>query len=147
MGSFSSFFSSFFLFQLRYGEPVIRRAVPLALALLSTSNPQLNILDTLSKFSHDSDTNVARNAIFAMGLVGSGTNNARLAGLLRNLAQFYHKDPLDLFMVRLAQGLTHLGKGTLTLNAFHSDCGLMTPVAVAGLLVVIMAMLDSANSE
>ena len=38
-----------------------------------------------------------------MGLVGSGTNNARLAGLLRNLAQFYHKEPLDLFMVRLAQ--------------------------------------------
>ena len=38
-----------------------------------------------------------------MGLVGSGTNNARLAGLLRNLAQFYHKEPQDLFMVRLAQ--------------------------------------------
>lgn len=38
-----------------------------------------------------------------MGLVGSGTNNARLAGMLRNLAQFYHKDPLDLFVVRLAQ--------------------------------------------
>lgn len=38
-----------------------------------------------------------------MGLVGSGTNNARLAGLLRNLAQFYHKEPMDLFMVRLAQ--------------------------------------------
>ena len=38
-----------------------------------------------------------------MGLVGSGTNNARLAGMLRNLAQFYHKEPSDLFMVRLAQ--------------------------------------------
>ena len=82
---------------------MIRRAVPLALAILSMSNPQLSILDTLSKFSHDSDPSVARNAIFAMGLVGSGTNNARLAGLLRNLAQFYHKEPQDLFMVRLAQ--------------------------------------------
>lgn len=38
-----------------------------------------------------------------MGLVGSGTNNARLAGMLRNLAQFYHKEPSDLFVVRLAQ--------------------------------------------
>ena len=46
---------------------------------------------------------MARNAVFAMGLVGSGTNNARLAGMLRNLAQFYHKEPQDLFMVRLAQ--------------------------------------------
>lgn len=89
--------------QLRYGDPVIRRAVPLALGLLSTSNPQLPILDTLSKFSHDSDPTVARNAVFSMGLVGSGTNNARLAALLRNLAQFYHKESHDLFMVRLAQ--------------------------------------------
>ena len=89
--------------QLHYGDSIIRRAVPLALSLLSTSNPQLPILDTLSKFSHDSDPTVARNAIFSMGLVGSGTNNARLAGLLRNLAQFYHKEPMDLFMVRLAQ--------------------------------------------
>nr|NVI77482.1 regulatory particle non-ATPase 1 [Cucujiformia] len=61
---------------LRYCEPVIRRAVPLALGLISVSNPKLNILDTLSKFSHDSDAEVAHNAIFAMGLVGAGTNNA-----------------------------------------------------------------------
>lgn len=54
---------------IRYGEPVIRRAVPLALALISVSNPQLNILETLSKFSHDADADTAHNAIFAMGLV------------------------------------------------------------------------------
>ena len=42
----------------RYCEPVIRRAVPLALGLISVSNPQLNILDTLSKFSHDADAEV-----------------------------------------------------------------------------------------
>nr|NVI77497.1 regulatory particle non-ATPase 1 [Cucujiformia] len=60
---------------LRYCEPVIRRAVPLALGLISVSNPKLNILDTLSKFSHDSDAEVAHNSIFAMGLVGAGTNN------------------------------------------------------------------------
>ena len=89
--------------QLHYGDPPIRRAVPLALALLSPSNPQLPVIDMLHKFSHDSDPTVARNAIFSMGLVGCGTNNARLAGMLRNLAQFYHKEPLDLFMVRLAQ--------------------------------------------
>nr|MBE5726983.1 regulatory particle non-ATPase 1 [Cucujiformia] len=61
---------------LRYCEPSIRRAVPLALGLISVSNPKLSILDTLSKFSHDSDAEVAHNAIFAMGLVGAGTNNA-----------------------------------------------------------------------
>ncbi|XP_032228277.1 26S proteasome non-ATPase regulatory subunit 2 isoform X3 [Nematostella vectensis] len=98
---------------LQYGEPVIRRAVPLALALLSASNPQLPIIDTLSKLSHDSDAEVAHNAIFAMGIVGAGTNNARLAGMLRQLAMYYHKDANNLFMVRLAQGLVPMGKGTL----------------------------------
>ena len=86
-----------------YGEPVIREAVPLALALISASNPQLGILDTLSIYSHDSDPDVAINAILAMGLVGAGTNNARLAQMLRHLAGYYHKEPDCFFMVRVAQ--------------------------------------------
>ncbi|XP_077986315.1 26S proteasome non-ATPase regulatory subunit 2-like [Glandiceps talaboti] len=130
---------------LRYGEPVIRRAVPLALGLISVSNPRLQVLDTLSKFSHDSDNEVAHNAIFAMGLVGAGTNNARLAAMLRQLAQYHHKDPNNLFMVRLAQGLTHLGKGTLTLSPYHSDRQLLSPVATAGLLAVLISFLDVKN--
>merc|ERR1712083_1087573 len=127
---------------LRYCEPVIRRAVPLALALISISNPKLNILDTLSKFSHDADAEVAHNAIFGLGLIGAGTNNARLAAILRQLAQYHAKDQNNLFMVRIAQGLVHLGKGTLTLNPFHSDRQLMSPVAVAGLMSVLVALLD-----
>ena len=51
---------------------MIRRAVPLALALISVSNPKLQILDTLSKFSHDSDPEVAHNAILGMGIAGAG---------------------------------------------------------------------------
>merc|ERR1711973_1011124 len=77
---------------MRYSEPVIRRAVPLALALVSISNPQMTILDTLSKFSHDADAEVAHNAIFGLGLLGAGTNNARLAAILRQLAQYHAKD-------------------------------------------------------
>ena len=60
------------LLQLRYGEVAIKRAVPLALGLISVSNPKLQILDTLSKFSHDSDPEVAHNAILAMGISGAG---------------------------------------------------------------------------
>ncbi len=88
---------------MHYGEPVIRRAVPLALGLLCASNPLVHILDILSKYSHDHDNEVAMNAIFAMGLVGAGTNNARLAQMLRQLAAYYHKVPNSLFMVRFAQ--------------------------------------------
>ncbi|KAG1678341.1 26S proteasome non-ATPase regulatory subunit 2 [Nymphon striatum] len=130
---------------LRYGEPPIRRAVPLALAMLSVSNPRLDILDTLSKFSHDSDPEVSHNSIFAMGMVGAGTNNARLAAMLRQLAMFHSKDPNNLFMVRLAQGLAHLGKGTLTLSPYHNDRQLFSPVAVAGLLATLVGFLDVKN--
>src|SRR5256885_14965803 len=101
---------------MHYGEPVIRRTVPLALGLLCASNPLLNVLETLSKHSHDNDADVAINAIFAMGLLGAGTNNARLAQLLRQLASYYHRDQESLFMVRIAQGLLHMGKGTMTLS-------------------------------
>ena len=80
-----------------------------------------------------------------MGIVGSGTNNARLANMLRQLAQYYHKDANNLFMVRLAQGLVHLGKGTLTLSPYHSDRMLMSRVAVGGLLGVIVAFMDVNN--
>ena len=62
--------------------------------------------------------------------------------MLRQLAQYHAKDQNNLFMVRIAQGLVHLGKGTLTLNPFHSDRQLMSPVAVAGLLAVLVAFLD-----
>ena len=131
---------------LRYCEPCIRRAVPLALGLISVSNPQLNILDTLTKFSHDTDTEVANNSIFALGLIGAGTNNARLAATLRQLAQYHAKDSNNLFMVRIAQGLVHMGKGTMTLNPYHSDHQLLSPVAVAGLLGCIVACLDVKNT-
>merc|ERR1711879_679328 len=127
---------------MRYCEPVIRRAVPLALAMCSVSNPQLPILDTLSKFSHDTDPEVAHNAIFGLGLLGAGTNNARLAAILRQLAQYHAKDSNNLFMVRVAQGLVHLGKGTMSLNPYHSDHQLLSPVAVAGLMGCIVACLD-----
>lgn len=132
---------------LRYCEPIIRRSVPLALGLISISNPKPNIMDTLSKFSHDSDPEVAHNAIFGMGLVGAGTNNARLAAMLRQLAQFHAKDPNNLFMVRIAQGLTHLGKGTLTLSPYHSERQLLSPVALAGILATIVGFLDVKNSK
>jgi len=128
---------------MHYGEPNIRKAVPLAIGLVSTSNPQLPILDTLSKYSHDNDLAVALNSIFAMGLVGAGTNNARLAQMLRQLAGYYYKEPDCLFMVRVAQGLVHMGKGTIGLNPFFSDRGIMSRTAVAGLLSVLTAFTDA----
>lgn len=130
---------------LQYGDTVIKRAVPLALGLLSISHPRLEVVDALSKLSHDTDADVAQSAILALGMVGAGTNNSRIAGLLRQLSAFYCTDANQLFMVRVAQGLLHLGKGLITLDPYHSHGMLMNKVAVAGLLAVLHTCLDFTN--
>ncbi|WCJ25522.1 hypothetical protein M5689_007399 [Euphorbia peplus] len=127
---------------LQYGEQNIRRAVPLALGLLCISNPKVNVMDTLSRLSHDTDSEVAMAAVMSLGLIGAGTNNARIAGMLRNLSSYYYKDASLLFCVRIAQGLVHLGKGLLTLNPYHSDRFLLSPTALAGLVTMLHACLD-----
>jgi 26S proteasome regulatory subunit N1 len=126
---------------MHYGDPIIRKMVPLALGLVSASNPVLPILDTHTKYSHDNDLTVALNAIFAMGLVGAGTNNARFAQMLR--AGYYYKEPDCLFMVHIAQGLVHMGKGTIGLNPCFSDRNIMCRSAVAGLLAALSAFTDA----
>ncbi|BBN10869.1 26S proteasome regulatory subunit N1 [Marchantia polymorpha subsp. ruderalis] len=127
---------------LQYGEQNIRRAVPLALGILSISNPKIAVMDTLSRLSHDSDSEVAMAATMSLGLIGAGTNNARIAGMLRNLSSYYYKDPSLLFCVRIAQGLVHMGKGLLTLNPYHSDRFLLSNVALAGLMTFLHGCLD-----
>ncbi|KAF2551341.1 hypothetical protein F2Q68_00033379 [Brassica cretica] len=127
---------------LQYGEQNIRRAVPLALGLLCISNPKVTVMDTLSRLSHDTDSEVAMAAIISLGLIGAGTNNARLAGMLRNLSSYYYKDASLLFCVRIAQGLVHMGKGLLTLTPFHSERFLLSPTALAGIVTLLHACLD-----
>lgn len=127
---------------MHYGNSLIRRAVPLAMGLVSVSNPQIKVFETLSRYSHDPDLEVAQNSIYAMGLVGAGTNNARLAQLLRQLASYYIKSPDTLFMVRIAQGLLHLGKGTLTLSPFNVERTVLSNTALASLLTISVALLD-----
>merc|ERR1712050_83189 len=79
--------------------------------------------------------------IFSMGIVGAGTNNARLAGMLRQLAAYYAKDSSALFMVRIAQGLLYMGKWLLTINPTFSDRFLVDPIAMGSLTVVMHAVL------
>lgn len=124
---------------MHYGNEHIRKTVPLAIGLLSASDPQMKIFDTLSRFSHDPDLDVSMNSIFAMGLVGSGTNNARLAQLLRQLASYYSREQNALFITRLSQGLIHMGKGTMTFDVFN-DAGVLNKVALASLLTVLVGL-------
>lgn len=127
---------------MHYGDAQVKRAVPLAMGLVSASNAQMRVFDTLSRYSHDADMEVALNSIFSMGLVGAGTNNARLAQLLRQLASYYSKDPDGLFTVRIAQGLLYLGKGTLTVSPFHTDRQILSKVSLASLVTLLVTMID-----
>lgn len=98
------------LFQ--YGEPVIKRVVPLAIGLLRISNPEVATMDLLTKLAYDSDEKIAMSSILALGLIGAGTNNSKLAQNLRLLASYYAGSQTEhqLFVVRIAQGLVHMGK-------------------------------------
>ncbi|XP_031091021.1 26S proteasome non-ATPase regulatory subunit 2 homolog A-like [Ipomoea triloba] len=125
-----------------YGQRNIRRAVPLAMGLLRISNPKVNVTNTLSRLIHDSDTEVAMAAIISLGLIGAGTNNARIVGMLHDLSSYYYKESDLLFCVRIAQGLVNLGKGLLTLSPYHSERFLFSQTALAGLLVTLHACLD-----
>jgi len=128
---------------MQYGELPLRRVVPLALGLLHISNPKVGIIEILSKMTHDADADLALNAIFAMGLMGAGTNNARIAGLLRQLAGFYSKDANALFLTRIAQGFLFAGKGLVSMSPVHSDRFLFNPVAMASLVTLIHAQIHS----
>ena len=126
---------------LQYGELPVKRVVPLALALMYISNPDYGVVDQLSRLSHDGDADLSQGAIIGLGLVSAGTNNSRVAGLLKQLSEFYAKEANHLFIVRIAQGLNSMGKGLIGLNPFHSDRLLMCGPAMAGLLTVLHACL------
>jgi len=131
---------------LQYGDAHARRAVPLAHALLHASDPAAGAVDALSRLAHDADADVARAALLSLGVVGGGTNNARLAGLLRGLASYHNKEPSMLFLTRVSQGLVHAGKGLLTLSPRHTDGALLSTLALGGLLAVAHCGLDARGS-
>ncbi|XP_038993486.1 26S proteasome non-ATPase regulatory subunit 2 homolog B-like isoform X2 [Hibiscus syriacus] len=85
---------------LQYSELNIRRAVPFALGLLCISNPKVNVMDILSRLSHDTDLEVAMAAVISLGLIGAGTNHVRIVFMLGNLSSYYYGVDCLLFCVR-----------------------------------------------
>ncbi|KAK2195724.1 bifunctional Armadillo-type fold/RPN1 [Babesia duncani] len=127
---------------LQYGSSFERRAVPLALAMANVSNPNPQVIDLLSKLTHDADTDVSLHAIFALGIVGAGTNNSRVGTLMQSIAKSNTRNPVFMFVIRIAVGLLYMGKGTTTISPVHSDGFLLNNVALGGLTVVLMAALN-----
>ena len=128
---------------LQFGDVNIKKTVSLAMALLNLSNPKVNVIDSLTKFCYDTDKTVAMNAIFSMGLVSSGSNHSRVAGLLRSLAAYYNEETNPLFMVRIAQGLLHMGKGIITLDPIYSHKLLLNNIGMSGVLIALYAFTET----
>ena len=128
---------------LQFGDVNIKKTVSLAMALLNLSNPKVNVIDSLTKFCYDTDKTVAMNAILSMGLVSSGSNHSRVAGLLRSLASYYNEETNPLFMVRIAQGLLHMGKGIITLDPVYSHKLLINNIGIAGILITLFAFTET----
>jgi 26S proteasome regulatory subunit N1 len=95
---------------IQFGDATIKKSLPLALALLNLSNPKIQVFDILLKLSYETNKEIAINAIFCIGLISAGTNNSRTATNLRQLAGYYCNDQSIIQVVRIAQGLLHLGK-------------------------------------
>lgn len=74
----------------QYGDAPVRRAVPLAISLLHISNPDVLVMDTLSRLSHDQDSEVANNAIVGLGLLGAGEWGAGGRDARAGIAQMHH---------------------------------------------------------
>lgn len=94
--------------------------VPLAIALLYVSNPELNIILMLRGMISDSIKTKKRyslyvtfSVIYALGLIGAGTKNCTIRNILNDIDAVtkYHK-----FLKNISLSLLYLGRGTITLD-------------------------------
>jgi 26S proteasome regulatory subunit N1 len=117
----------------------------MAMAMLNISNPKPEVLESLSRLAHDRDEVTAFQAILGIGLVAAGTNNSRGAQSLRQQAEFFAKDSESLFLVRLAQGLLHCGRGLMTLAPQRSDHLILSKPGACLFLVALSGLLTTLN--
>lgn len=102
----------------------IRRALPLAIALLHASSPDnaAVALDVLSRLTHDPEPTVAQSAILATGILSFGSNHTRVASRLRALISYYSRDAHTFStFARIALGLVFAGKGLLSIAPLHGE--------------------------
>jgi 26S proteasome regulatory subunit N1 len=62
---------------------------------------------------------------------------------MRQLAAYYSDEINPLMILRVSQGLLHLGKGLLTINPIHSQNFLLNNVGLAGLLISTLSFTEA----
>ena len=127
---------------LQYCDAGLKAVAPIMLSLLGIMEPSIQVTDLLYKLSFEEDKEMAFRAIFGLGLIGSGSNNSRIATLLRNLFDYYTGDNDYLYMIKLALGLLYAGKGLVGINPYYSEGFLFSKSGLASLFIISMSMLD-----
>eukprot|EP00702_Spironucleus_salmonicida_P001010 EST42301.1 26S proteasome non-ATPase regulatory subunit 2 [Spironucleus salmonicida] len=128
-------------FLLRYAQRILqfcdihaRRAVPFMIALGFASNPDKLAISDLEKLALNSDKTLSANAILALGIVGCGSQNSQICGVLRHAVEskFYSDGVIEhvLLNAQIAFGLLYCGRGSLCIN-------LKNPKSLAALLSLL----------
>ena len=128
---------------LHYSDIALKRVVPIMLAIVGVVNFNIQITDLLYKLAHDEDTEMALRALLALGVIGAGTNNSRVASLLRSLASYYESENHFVYVIKVALGLLHAGKGLVGINPYYSDGFLYSKTGYAALIVLAFSMLHT----
>lgn len=120
-----------------------KEMVPLAYAILYTSNPDPVIMDILEKIAKNESVSTSLNAIIACGLIGGGTLNGKVVRMLKSVVQHYENGPSYVLNAAiLSSGLLHLGRGLLGLHPFNCDGKLLIHNSFAALLIISFACID-----
>lgn len=127
---------------LYYCSPILKRVVPVMLTIIGVVNGNIQITDMLFKLAHDEDSELAYRAILGLGIVSAGSNNSRVATLLRSLGSYYENENNYLYVIRIALGILHSGKGLVGINPYYSDNFLCSKSGLAGLVILGFSMLN-----
>jgi 26S proteasome regulatory subunit N1 len=131
---------------LQYCDKQVRMVAPIMLAILGVMNPSIQITDLLYKLCFEEDKEMALRSIFALGIIGMGSNNSRIASLLRNLFDYYTEDNDYLYTIKLALGLLYSGKGLIGVSPYYSEGFLFSKTGFASLMIIAFAMLEMEHS-
>lgn len=123
-------------------HPGIQSSAPLALALLHLSTAKMEVVDALRRCAHSGETANIVAAVAALGLVAAGSSNLRVSAALEQTAAFCGKGAAA-SMLRMAQGLVHLGRGMLRVSMFNA--GAPTTKAIGGILAFVLSALDGGS--
>jgi 26S proteasome regulatory subunit N1 len=128
-------------------DSVVRKSIfPLCLSLLYASNPDVEVLDTLGRSINTGEPGSVINTIISLGIVGAGTNSARIQQIFEQQYVYHPKNTKVSFLLKICQGLIHLGKGTLSLSPYVCDKNVLLGKSIIGLVSLCTLFLDPENS-